>query len=183
MRSGEVELTLARFGGDEFIVLCEELGSEDDAVRVAERVQQALLSPFLLDGKRHAVTASIGIALADWKHRDAEDLLRDAEDLLRDADIAMYRAKETGPGRWEIFDARIRAEALARIGIERALRDAVTAGELTVVAVADAPTTALCPLLVVVWSVVPVTMGGRVLPVVDPDRLASAERVNMKPAA
>jgi predicted signal transduction protein with EAL and GGDEF domain len=107
-----------------------ELSSEDDAVRVAERVQQALLTPFLLDGKERTVTASIGIALAALRHRDAEDLLRDAEDLLRDADIAMYRAKETGPGRWEIFDERIRAEALARMGIERALREAVTAGEL-----------------------------------------------------
>jgi diguanylate cyclase (GGDEF)-like protein len=130
VRPGEVEFTLARFGGDEFVVLCEELSSEDDAVRVAERVQQALLSPFVLNGKEHGVTASIGIALAGLRHRDAQDLLRDAEDLLRDADIAMYRAKETGPGRWEIFDARIRAEALARIGIGRALREAVTAGEL-----------------------------------------------------
>jgi diguanylate cyclase (GGDEF)-like protein len=130
VRSGEEEFTLARFGGDEFVVLCEELSSEGDAVRIAERLQQALLSPFVLDAKDHIITASIGIALARAAHRDAKDLHRDAEDLLRDADTAMYRAKECGAGRWEIFDERIRAEALARIGIERALRQALKAGEL-----------------------------------------------------
>ena len=130
VRSGEVEFTLARFGGDEFVVLCEELSSEDDAVRVAQRVQQVLVGPFVVDGKEHVVTASIGIALADGRYRGAEDLLGDAEDLLRDADIAMYRAKESGPGRWEIFDERIRVNALARIAIERTLREAVPAGQL-----------------------------------------------------
>jgi diguanylate cyclase (GGDEF)-like protein len=130
IRSGEEEFTLARFGGDEFVVLCEELNSEGDAVRIAERVQQALLSLSVQDGKDRLVTASVGIALAGATHRDAEDLFRDSENLLRDADIAMYRAKERGRGRWEIFDERIRAEAHARIEIERALREALKAGEL-----------------------------------------------------
>jgi diguanylate cyclase (GGDEF)-like protein len=130
VRSDEAEFTLARFGGDEFVVLCEELSSEDDTVRVAQPVQKALLSPFAVDGEEHVVTASIGIALANYKQRDAEHLLGDAEDLLRDADIAMYRAKESGPGRWEIFDERIRAEALSRIEIERGLCEAVPRGEV-----------------------------------------------------
>jgi diguanylate cyclase (GGDEF)-like protein len=129
--SNDEAFTLARFGGDEFIVLCEDLSCEEDTVRIVQRVRQALLSPFVLNGKKHVVTASIGIALAESRPRDAQELRRDAEDLLRDADIAMYRAKECGPGRWEIFDERIRAEALARIEVERALREALAAGELT----------------------------------------------------
>jgi diguanylate cyclase (GGDEF)-like protein len=119
----ETEFTLARFGGDEFVVLCDELAAEGDAVRVAERVQQALLGPIVLEGKEHVITASIGIVVAGAEHREAAD-------LLRDADIAMYRAKEGGPGRWEVFDERIRDRALERVAIERALRHALHAGEL-----------------------------------------------------
>jgi diguanylate cyclase (GGDEF)-like protein len=115
--------TLARFGGDEFVVLCEDLASEDGAVRIAERVQQALLAPFVLERKQHVVSASIGIVLA----RGAD---RDAEALLRDADIAMYRAKERGPGNWEIFDEELRKRALERVATERALRRALKTGQL-----------------------------------------------------
>ena len=117
------EFTLARFGGDEFVVLCEELTSEAGAVRVAERVQQALLSPFLLARTEHVVTASIGIVLASGPDNDAEG-------LLRDADIAMYRAKERGPGNWEMFDQDLRNRALERVATERALRHALDTGEL-----------------------------------------------------
>ena len=122
-RVGDEESTLARFGGDEFVVLCEDLSSEVGAVRVAERVEEALLEPFVLDRKDHVVTASIGIVLASGADRDVEG-------LLRDADIAMYRAKERGPGNWEIFDVTLRDRALERIGTERALRQALDAGEL-----------------------------------------------------
>jgi predicted signal transduction protein with EAL and GGDEF domain len=122
-RFGAGEFTLARFGGDEFVVLCEDLASEGDAVRVAERIQQALLSPFVLERSEHVVTASIGIVVASGTNCDAES-------LLRDADIAMYRAKELGPGRWEVFDELIRNRALERVGIERELRRALELGEL-----------------------------------------------------
>jgi len=122
-RFGDEVFTLARFGGDEFVVLCEDLASEDGAVRIAERVQQALLSPFVLEHTEYVVTASIGIALA----RGAD---RDAEGLLRDADIAMYRAKERGPGNWEVFDEALRKRALERVATERALRHALETGEL-----------------------------------------------------
>jgi predicted signal transduction protein with EAL and GGDEF domain len=122
-RLGDEEFTLARFGGDEFVVLCEDLASEDGAVRVAEGVRQALLNPFVLEGKEHVVTASVGIVLASGADRDAEG-------LLRDADIAMYRAKQRGPGNWEIFDEALRNRALERVATERALRHALEAGEL-----------------------------------------------------
>jgi predicted signal transduction protein with EAL and GGDEF domain len=119
----ESEFTLARFGGDEFVVLCDELASEGDAIRVAERVQLALQRPFDLGAEDRVVTASVGIVVLGPEHREAEG-------LLRDADIAMYRAKESGPGRWEVFDEKIRNRALERLAIERALRRAIHAGEL-----------------------------------------------------
>ena len=122
-RFGDEPSTLARFGGDEFVVLCEDLRSEAGAVRVAERVQDALLAPFILDRKNLLVTASIGIVLASGADGDVEG-------LLRDADIAMYRAKERGPGNWEMFDVALRDRALERAATERALRLALDAGEL-----------------------------------------------------
>jgi predicted signal transduction protein with EAL and GGDEF domain len=122
-RFGVEEFTLARFGGDEFVLLCEELASESAAVRVAERVHEALLRPFVVEGKDHLVTASIGIVLANGADHDADG-------LLRDADIAMYRAKERGPGNWEIFDEALRDRALERVATERGLRQALDAGEL-----------------------------------------------------
>lgn len=122
-RIGDEEVTLARVGSDEFVVLCEDLASEADAVRIAERIQKVLLSPFVVGSTEYVVTASIGIALANAAHRDAED-------LLRDADIAMYRAKAHGPGGWEVFDERVRVQALERVAMERALRQALEAGEL-----------------------------------------------------
>ena len=122
-RFGDDEFTLARFGGDEFVVLCEDLASEDGAVRVAERVQRALLSPFVLERKEHVITASIGIVLASGADRDAEG-------LLRDADIAMYRAKQRGPGHWEMFDEELRNRALERVATERELRHALDTGQL-----------------------------------------------------
>jgi len=122
-RFADEEFTVARFGGDEFVVLCEGLAAEGDAVRVAQRIQRALLRPFVLGRYEHLVTASIGIALASAEHGDAES-------LLRDADVAMYRAKERGPGLWEVFDERIRNRALERVRIEQALQKALEAGEL-----------------------------------------------------
>jgi diguanylate cyclase (GGDEF)-like protein len=117
------EFTLACFGGDEFVMLCEDFASEDQSVRVAERVQQALLRPFFLAREEYVVTASIGIALASAADRDAEGLVRDAE-------AAMYRAKEAGPGHWELFDELLRDRALERLGTERELRRALESGEL-----------------------------------------------------
>ncbi|MFN2489212.1 MAG: putative bifunctional diguanylate cyclase/phosphodiesterase [Actinomycetota bacterium] len=122
-RFGEQEFTLARFGGDEFVVLCEDLASEGDAVPIAQRVQRALLSPFVLEHMEHVMTASIGIVVSSGTTRDAES-------LLRDADIAMYRAKQRGPGNWEIFDEVLRNLALERVATERELRKALEAGQL-----------------------------------------------------
>src|SRR3954465_12126815 len=83
--------TIARFGGDEFVVLCEDIKEARDAIVVGQRIVDATSPPFELEGREMFVTASVGVALA----LDPEAT---PETLLRDADVAMYRAKERGPG-------------------------------------------------------------------------------------
>ena len=109
--------TVARLAGDEFVVICEDVVDERDVLRVAERVAQAVAAPIPLYGRDTIITASIGIALACEETR--------AEDLLRDADVAMYRAKERGRARLEVFDQAMRTRMLRRLEIEHALRRAL----------------------------------------------------------
>ena len=118
------DTTLARPGGDEFIVLAEELHDPSNAIRIAERIQQRLGVPFDVEGHEIVVTASIGIA---FNSSDAE-----AEDVLRDAEIAMYRAKQTGKARCEVFDNAMHAGALKRLQLETDMRRAVEQGEFHV---------------------------------------------------
>ena len=120
--------TLARFGGDEFTVLCEDLGGPDakqHAIEVAERLLEALRLPFLPDGEERFLSASVGIALAAGSRELPED-------LLRDADAAMYRAKERGKARWELFDERMRARARERLETESALHRALERNEFRI---------------------------------------------------
>jgi diguanylate cyclase (GGDEF)-like protein/PAS domain S-box-containing protein len=117
--------TVARFGGDEFTVVCEDLPVDNARARsmeVADRLFHALGAPFSVDGTEMYLGASIGIALAQTG--DARP-----EELLRDADAAMYHAKEQGRGRYEVFDDAMRARALARHATENALHRAVERGE------------------------------------------------------
>jgi diguanylate cyclase (GGDEF)-like protein/PAS domain S-box-containing protein len=118
--------TVARLGGDEFLVVCEQLDGAHEAIRVAERVAQAINQPIVLSASEHFVTASIGIAVAE-----SADAL--PEDLLRDADAAMYRAKERGRGRYELFDDLLRKRVLLRLRTESELRRGLEKGELRVV--------------------------------------------------
>ncbi|HEY8215587.1 MAG TPA: EAL domain-containing protein, partial [Acidimicrobiia bacterium] len=118
--------TVARFGGDEFVVVCERLHGEADAGVVAERLARALSEPVTLShGGVVVATASIGIALARGPHDRPET-------LLRDADTAMYRAKERGRARTEVFDAALRSHVVVRLETERALRRALERDELRV---------------------------------------------------
>jgi diguanylate cyclase (GGDEF)-like protein len=117
--------TVARFGGDEFVVLCEDIKEARDAMLVGQRIVEASAEPVDLAGREMFVTASVGIALA--LDPDATP-----ETLLRDADAAMYRAKERGPGRVEVFDEALRARILERMELENGLRRAVQRGELVV---------------------------------------------------
>jgi diguanylate cyclase (GGDEF)-like protein/PAS domain S-box-containing protein len=122
LRAGD---TLARFGGDEFAVLCEEVEDVSDAMNVAERLAAVFAQPFMLDGRPITVSASLGIAMAG-----AADTQPDA--LLGDADSAMYRAKERGRDRIEMFDDEMRARAMERLETEAALRSAIDEDQLVV---------------------------------------------------
>ncbi len=120
IRAGD---TLARFGGDEFVALCEDIANEREAIEIAERVRRCLTRPVRLAGGTHHVSASIGVALPTAGH----DL---PESLLRDADAAMYRAKQRGRARFEVFDADMRATLVRRMETEAELRRALERGAL-----------------------------------------------------
>jgi diguanylate cyclase (GGDEF)-like protein/PAS domain S-box-containing protein len=114
--------TVARFGGDEFGILLEDIASERDAIETAERIAAIFARPFVLSGSEHFVTTSIGIALAHGGEQ--------ADELIRDADAAMYRAKDRGRARYEVFDEGMRGRAIERLRVENDLRRAIERGEL-----------------------------------------------------
>jgi diguanylate cyclase (GGDEF)-like protein/PAS domain S-box-containing protein len=118
------EDTLARFGGDEFVVLLEDVGHPDEAVRVARRLVDELRSPFFLEGRELFAGVSVGIAVGHASTKDAED-------LLRDADTAMYRAKDEGTG-YSVFDPVLYEHALDRLELENDLRRAIERDEFVV---------------------------------------------------
>jgi diguanylate cyclase (GGDEF)-like protein/PAS domain S-box-containing protein len=111
--------TVARLGGDEFVVLCEGLAGIDEALSVCGRIEEAIAAPGLLGDVATdvVVSTSVGIAMAHGDER--------AEELIRNADAAMYRAKEKGKSRHEVFDDTFRAQAVDRLNVESALRRAL----------------------------------------------------------
>ena len=115
------EDTVARLAGDEFVVLCP--GSDPAAARaMAVRLQQVLGAPFSVLGTELALSAAIGVATATPACT--------AESLLRDADAAMYAAKDTGPGRVEVFDTALGARTYSRLQRVTELAQAISAGQL-----------------------------------------------------
>jgi len=116
--------TVARFGGDEFVIVCEDTGSEA-VLALADRLASIIALPVHLDERDTVVTASIGVATAPCANVEHES-------LIRDADAAMYRAKDRGRARCEIFDAATRTRAQAQQVDEVELRGAVDAGQLVV---------------------------------------------------
>lgn len=116
---------VARFGGDEFAILLDAIENPSDAIRVAEKVQQAISAPFKLHNHDAVTTASIGIALSTSDYSEAED-------MIRDADTAMYRAKDQGKARYQIFDTAMHTRAVTLLRLESDLRRALEREELCV---------------------------------------------------
>jgi diguanylate cyclase (GGDEF)-like protein len=117
--------TVARFGGDEFTFLFEDLTSEREVVLIADRICQAARQPIEIDGVELSVTVSVGIAMV------AEPSVS-PETVLREADAAMYRAKAQGRSCYELFDEDSRRRAIERIDLEAAVRQAIERRELRV---------------------------------------------------
>jgi diguanylate cyclase (GGDEF)-like protein/PAS domain S-box-containing protein len=115
--------TIARFGGDEFVVLCEGLRHPGDAGKLAARMLEAFRYPFVIAGRELYVMPSIGVAVANGDGTDAES-------LVRNADTAMYSAKSQGGNRYTFFDDDLRRRAVARLDVEHALRRALERSEL-----------------------------------------------------
>ena len=114
--------TLARFGGDEFVVLVDAVEDPGEAVEVARRVTDELRRPFALEGRELYVSASVGISFGTARTKTPED-------LLREADTAMYRAKEGGGG-YQVFDPIMHERVAWRLDLENDLRRALERGEL-----------------------------------------------------
>jgi diguanylate cyclase (GGDEF)-like protein len=117
--------TVARIGGDEFVVLLDGIRDRADASVVAERVQEVLSKPFRLHGQEVFTTASIGIAFNEIECEKADH-------LLRDADTAMYYAKAAGKARHEVFNKKMHDEAMSRLRLHNDLKRAVEDEEFDV---------------------------------------------------
>ena len=115
--------TLARIGGDEFVLLWNGLKNSQDATTLAQRALAILARPFTIEGRMLSVTASIGISVYP-------DDGRDFAELLKNADTAANHAKETGRNSFRFFSPELNARAVARLGMENDLRQALARGEL-----------------------------------------------------
>lgn len=119
------EDTVSRFGGDEFAVLLNGVKNSSDAFVITERILRDIEAPFRLSGYDVFTSASVGVALSTVGYDNTEE-------ILRDADTAMYRAKEQGKGRYEVFDKIMHARAVSRLRMESDLRQALERGEFEV---------------------------------------------------
>ena len=114
--------SLARFGGDEFMMLLEDVETDEKLQRAVDRVRAAVTEvPFVVGGHPHALDITIGVVRADESHESPDD-------LVRDADAAMYHAKELGRGGYAVFDRDMREHAAQRLRLEAELRAALDAG-------------------------------------------------------
>ncbi|WP_272701033.1 EAL domain-containing protein [Desulfovibrio sp. Fe33] len=131
--------TVARFGGDEFAILQEEISAPKDAIAIARRILEGVRQPFNIGGNEVFTSASLGIVLKT----DGYDR---PEALLRDADTAMYRAKELGKSRFKVFNRKMHDQALQLMELETDLRRAVDLREFEVVyqPIVEVPTRRVC---------------------------------------
>ncbi|MDQ3385116.1 MAG: EAL domain-containing protein, partial [Actinomycetota bacterium] len=115
--------TVARFGGDEFTILCEDIPDQHEAALIATRVRDALATPVHLEGHDLYVTASIGIA-------HTSDHSRAPHELVEEADAAMYEAKSAGGDVHRVYDEAVRSRAMLDLVTYQALREAISGNEL-----------------------------------------------------
>jgi len=113
---------VARFGGDEFVVLITEFAQKHDVVGVAHKLLEAMACPYLLSGQECHVTASIGIS-------SYPDDSKDAQTLIKNADVAMYRAKERGKNNFQFYAAQMNVYSFDRLALESSLRHALERNE------------------------------------------------------
>ena len=114
--------TVARFGGDEFVVLLDDIPNIQAAAKIAHHIQEVLSKPFQVGNNRIFTSASIGIVLSSDGHLSKED-------IVRDADIAMYQAKMLGKAKYVIFNTDMRKQAINRLNLENDLRHSLERGE------------------------------------------------------
>lgn len=116
---------VARQGGDEFVILLDDVKDMSDATHIANRIQHDLSNSITISGHKVLVTTSIGIVVSETGYDSPGD-------ILRDADIAMYRAKARGKARYEIFDPTMRDRIIHRLSLETELRQAIDHNQLCV---------------------------------------------------
>ncbi len=117
--------TIARFGGDEFVILVKGLTEPENAYAIADRLLDSLSERLVLQGHDVSVSASIGIAIGP-------EGTQSPDDLMRDADTAMYQAKSNGKSCWCVFDQSMRLRAVERLALEADLRRALERDEFRV---------------------------------------------------
>ncbi|MGD8457700.1 MAG: EAL domain-containing protein [Anaerolineales bacterium] len=117
--------TLGRLGGDEFMIILDEVSDIIDITLVAERIHECLKPAISINGHQITSSASIGIVVNDPRYKIAEE-------IIRDADIAMYRAKELGRSRHEYFDQSMRDKVLTRLKAEAELNQAIVDNEFVI---------------------------------------------------
>ncbi|HET6500123.1 MAG TPA: EAL domain-containing protein, partial [Amycolatopsis sp.] len=117
---------VGRLGGDEFVILSTGMTDGSEAAALATHLRSTLIEPITLDGRELHIDASTGIVMTTPVDP------RSADDLIRDADVAMYQAKTTGRGRYELFDVALRERMQRRLRLEQNLREAVRLNQLWV---------------------------------------------------
>jgi diguanylate cyclase (GGDEF)-like protein len=110
--------TVARLGGDEFVILIEDIETNKEAFEIAKRITEFLKQPFTIDNQLVFTGTSIGILFSDPRYKNADT-------MLRDADTAMYHAKDSGKGRYEVFDASMHQTVQNALSLEADIREAI----------------------------------------------------------
>lgn len=122
--------TLARFGGDEFVLLLQEMHVAEEAVLVANKLIDSISTPFDLGGRQISIGASVGITLYPYDVEIGSSLTQAASVLLSNADMAMYQAKSLGRGRYRFFQSSMQDRIKEHMSLEQDLRQALTDGQL-----------------------------------------------------